>query len=664
MPTRAEQTGFSRKRLPLIVGLLLVGAAAVGIVFWWGPRGERPAFGYDPRGVYESTPFRNAKPGVQYVGDQVCAECHADIAETYQRHPMGRSLTLVANREPIERLNGGARPFEQLGLEFAVLEDQGRMVHRALHRGPREQVLAQADMDIQYVMGSGTRGRSYLFERDGYLFQSPISWFTQKAGWDLSPGFEAFYPPERVIEPSCLFCHSNRAEPVEHARNQYHLPVFRGHAIGCERCHGPGELHVALKRAGSVAEEAVDYTIVNPRHLSGELREAVCQQCHLQGERRLERAGRKTFDYRPGLPLFEFWAVFVMDPAVSPTRKAVGQVEQMQMSRCFARSGGQLGCISCHDPHAVPSAEDRVAFYRGRCLNCHGPDLARPPAARGNEIQAPDCSLPRDLRLRQQKDDSCVACHMPRFKSSDIAHTAVTDHRVLRSPRKERAKETGPLDWSGDRLPIINFFARQCPPGDPRADRDLGVALGYLSDRLADQPQLRQMCSARAVPLLEKAVGHAPADVTAWDFLGWTLSLQGRREEALQAYERALELAPESERSLSLAAALCTSMKRHEDALRYLRRLVKVNPWIWEHRFDLARLLTRRGEWIEALAESESALKLSPTHKETRMLFISCCLHTARTAQARREFDTLLAMHPREEKKLRTWFAEQVAQAE
>ena len=41
------------------------------------------------------TPWKNVQPHVQYVGDAVCARCHAEIADTFRRHPMGRSLASV-----------------------------------------------------------------------------------------------------------------------------------------------------------------------------------------------------------------------------------------------------------------------------------------------------------------------------------------------------------------------------------------------------------------------------------------------------------------------------------------------------------------------------------------------------------------------------------------
>ena len=169
------------------------------------------------------------------------------------------------------------------------------------------------------------------------------------------------------MDANCLFCHANRAEPIERTLNRYREPIFAGEAIGCERCHGPGELHV--KQPG--AEKGIDRSIVNPKHLEPALREAVCQQCHLQGQARVLRAGREVFDFRPGLPLELFYDTFVWHPGVPHDQKAVGHVEQMTESRCFEKSAGKLGCASCHDPHEKPSTAASANYYRQRCLNCH-----------------------------------------------------------------------------------------------------------------------------------------------------------------------------------------------------------------------------------------------------------------------------------------------------
>src|SRR5262249_51623534 len=191
------------------------------------------------------------------------------------------------------------------------------------------------ELEVPYILGSGSHSVAYLGVRDGYVFQSVMEWFSAEKRWGLSPGFEEKNPHfERPLPAGCLFCHVNRVEPVPYTINHYEAPLFRGHAIGCERCHGPGELHV--KPHDRTRE--LDYTIVNPRHLTPALRDAVCEQCHLQGEGRIIRVGRKPFDYRPGLPFNLFWSVFVTPDGVPGYLDSASALEQMRASRCFSQS--------------------------------------------------------------------------------------------------------------------------------------------------------------------------------------------------------------------------------------------------------------------------------------------------------------------------------------
>ena len=250
-----------------------------------------------------------------------------------------------------------------------------------------------------YVLGSGTRALAFLMGRDDYLFESPITWYSQKRAWGHSPGYDVNDRHfERQITPGCLTCHANAAEHVEGTEGRYRPPTFRGHAIGCERCHGPGELHV---------REPVDKSgpnIVNPRDLAPALREDVCQQCHLLGGTTIALYGREITEYRPGLPLREFVTIFVHPPGAPGEHANGDHVEQMHESRCFRASRGKLGCISCHDPHALPPAEAKVAYYRDRCLECHipapppppPPPPPAPPLRRGGRTRQCSCRSHRD----------------------------------------------------------------------------------------------------------------------------------------------------------------------------------------------------------------------------------------------------------------------------
>ena len=235
--------------------------------------------------------------------------------------------------------------FQAQGLEYSVERRGDRVFHKEIKRDASGKVVSQIEAEARYVIGSGEQAMAFLLERgDGYLFESPITWYSRKQKWDLSPGYEKDNLHfERFIKPTCLFCHSNQFDHVEGTENRYRQPIFLGHAIGCERCHGPGELHV--RKPERVGDELPN--IVNPARLQPALREAVCQQCHLQGDIRVVRAGRSLTDYRPGLPLSSIESVFVKAENLGKSR-FFGQVEQMYESRCFRESSRQDGL------HLVP----------------------------------------------------------------------------------------------------------------------------------------------------------------------------------------------------------------------------------------------------------------------------------------------------------------------
>jgi hypothetical protein len=102
----------------------------------------------------------------------------------------------------------------------------------------------------------------------------------------------------------------------------------------------------------------------------------------------------------------------------------------MYLSRCFEKSKGpnKLGCISCHDPHRRPQPQQRISYFRKRCLACH---------------QEHGCALAEPERRRRSPEDSCIACHMHRYDASDIPHVANTDHRILRLPEPLATEDAG-----------------------------------------------------------------------------------------------------------------------------------------------------------------------------------------------------------------------------
>jgi tetratricopeptide (TPR) repeat protein len=581
----------------------------------------------DPRLLYKG-PFRNIHPDVRYVGDAECAACHFDISESFAHHPMGRSLIPIARVTDEQFDAAHHNPFLAAGSRFFVERRDGKVWHRQTRVNDAGRTLYTIEHEVHYAIGSGLHGHSYLTNQGGFLFQTPISWYAQKQTWDRSPAFKV-EQVRRPIGGDCLFCHANRAHFRESSVNRYDSPLFDGHAIGCERCHGPGELHVRSTRAED---------IVDPRKLEPVLRDAVCEQCHLEGEARVVRRGRGLYDFRPGLPLEQFWAVVVSDRAPGEDRRAVTHVEQMHESRCFQGSSGKgkLGCVSCHDPHVHPDPAERVAFYRKRCLDCH-------------ENEHKGCSLPAAQRLRLRPDDSCIACHMPPFGTEDIAHTASTDHSV---PRRPHPRPAGNSPNAAPRQPVA-FHPRLAE--DKSFGRDLGIALTVLAQDL-DLPPESGPGFLRVLALLERAVADDPDDLPAWEAKGMTLLFLNRPAEALAAFQTVLDRDPQKEKSLVGAARAAGDAGRLDESHAYWRRAIDANPYLAAYRGALTDVLLRLGAWAEAGKECRSWLDLEPSSIEARKARIACLLHEGRKEEAAREFAVIEALRPPDLPRIRDWF--------
>jgi predicted CXXCH cytochrome family protein len=576
------------------------------------------------------SPYSNVRSGVEYVGDFACARCHQEIAEAYRQHPMGRSLTPIAEA-PLKAEGGpdDRGSFESDGFEYQVERIGGRLMHKEVRRDRWGRVLTEVEAEVRYVVGSGTQTYSFLVGHDGYLFESPISWYSKVGRWGLSPGYQAEnHHFQRPITAGCLFCHANRFDPLEGTLNHYRPSIFEGHSIGCERCHGPGESHV--KSPFPAVGQAPN--IVNPSDLSPALREDVCRQCHLQGDERVERAGLTRSDYRPGLPLSEFESVFTRISR-HERKRFFGQVEQLNESRCFQASGGRMGCVSCHDPHRKPSETEVAAFFRGRCLNCHAETPCRLPAR------------------ERGPDDSCIACHMPRSSGESVPHTAATDHTIPRrlgvdQDQGAAAFGFGLVQFGGDRI---------VAEVKERVERDLGIALTLQGRKLPAGPA-SESCR-RGLERLDRALVADPDDAPAWWAKGDALQLLDRPEEALEAFRAVLGLTPDDELGLMGAASAAARLARSGEALIDVRRALAINPWRADYHHLAGVIHLQDRDWPAAAAACKKALELDPANIRARMALIEAYLRMGRRREARDEYAVVLGYEPPDVDAIRRWYA-------
>ena len=457
------------------------------------------------------------------------------------------------------------------GVHYRITEESGRVwlsyAREALMRGAVGPL--EGRQELKYFIGSGRRGRTFLFEQQGYWFESPINWYAKKRVWDMAPGFQGAreMPLTLPVDPGCLHCHTSGAvTALPDARNHYAGEPFARGGISCASCHGDATAHVAS--GGKVHMMNIDA-------LEPARRDSVCLNCHLEGQAAVDRRGKRIETFRPGDDLFGTTVYFAYKGESGSGGRATSQWEALLKSVCKRRSGDRMTCTSCHDPHGSPAPDERVAFYRQKCLACHnGAGFADK-----HHAENPDCTV----------------CHMARPKSNDIAHEQVTDHWIRRRVNEDPL----PVAASGELVPVGKETA---------SDRDLGLAYAQMAAR-GDQA-----AEGRAVELLRKAEREEPRanDHELHARLGFLDQEDGRTVEAIEEYRKAL--AADSYDALAAGDLALIEAKRGHTAAA-----IKLGQWVWEHdptrvaaAMNLAVLECGAGETKGALATLERMLEFAP----------------------------------------------------
>ncbi len=528
--------------------------------------------------------FLNMAPAVKYVGDEECAVCHSEIFKTYKQTGMGRSFYLPTAENRVEdyaRNNHVFEPKSNLHYQMISKGDTFYQVeYRLDEKGQRTHELARK---VDYVIGSGNQARTYLTSENGFLYELPVTWYQKKKTWGMSPGFQYVNSRfSRPIAPSCMNCHNAYAEYVSYSGNRYtEVP----HGIGCERCHGPGELHVKKRYAtkfSATRNKEIDSTIVNPRRLPADLQMEVCRQCHLSGEVRVLKDGKNETDFRPGMRLREVFSVYIPDRLAPGDLRVASHGERISMSACYIKSGGKLVCTTCHNPHQPVKWLSRD-FFNNKCLTCHRLETLSQT----------------NSRAKHRASDDCVVCHMPQGGTADVLHVNFTDHWIRKEPQI-----SAPNQRESDSVILKDFFEEK----DAAASLRLGMAyLQYFESIAMDQRALEQ-----AFLHLTSGLENNPAHEQGLFHLGKTYVHLNRLEEARQQFQKVIKVAPDNAFARFQLGQVLYKMGRRAAAATAYQAALKIFPENAIALTNLGTIHAQSGNPPAALATFQKAILAQP----------------------------------------------------
>lgn len=560
-----------------------------------------------------------AAPG--YVPDRACATCHTDLAESYRHKGMARAFFRPRPETDIEDFS--APPFFHApSRQHVQIVRQGeRLVFRRWQTDAAGRQVHLFEREVDWILGSGNNARTYLYRTEGgEMFQLPLAWYTQTRTWGMPPGYDR---PDhdgvlRRVRRECLFCHNAYPElPAgadAHGASQV-FPAEMPEGLGCQRCHGPGSEHVWLALGGVAPAADIRAAIFNSGRLPRARQDEVCLTCHLQPSVALpgvRRFGRGDFSYRAGEPLSAYFVqVDVEEEGQAPSERFEinHHAYRLRQSRCFLESGGELGCLTCHDPHKVVPKEAMKVRVDGACRECH-------------------TTLPAGHR-----DADCASCHMPRRRTQDVVHVLMTDHRIQRGPggpellaplaerhdpvlTELRVLEGGP---TGTLAEIYRAAAVVRASGSTEAARFLDRKL--VETRLSDpepwldlaQAQLQQRRFAEAERTLAALQERRPDDLLVLEWLALARAGQGKLDEAIDLTRKALARGSDRVEGEYNLGRLLAARGETKEAETHLARAVALRPNLVAGWFHLGEVRAAQGRMEEAAESYRRALEIDPT---------------------------------------------------
>ena len=339
-----------------------------------------------------------------YVGAQVCAQCHPGPYALWRESDHFRSMSrpdasaVKGDFTTQVSFHGLATRFSRKDGKFLVTTKTGE---------------GQQTFPVAYAFGHWPLQQYLLAVGGGRLQALNLAWDARAP--EEGGGRWFHLQPDEAITPSspffwtahfqnwnsrCADCHSTAVtKSYDPGTGQYDTRYAEVN-VACEACHGPGSAHAAsggksplaiaralrwqFKEGGAIASPAAP----PPGAASQNAQINICGACH---SRRSALA-----EWVPGIPYHDRHLLALLD---SPLYHADGTIrDEVYVLGSFMQSrmhAAGVVCTNCHEPHSGRTLAEGSQV----CAACHAPASYATPA----HHRHPPGSAGAD----------CLACHMP-----------------------------------------------------------------------------------------------------------------------------------------------------------------------------------------------------------------------------------------------------------
>ena len=631
--------------------------------------------------------YLNHSDSAKFVGMNTCKLCHQSIYNSFIKTGMGKSLDVASKQKSSADFSNATIYDKFSNMHYNAFWQNDSLYFKEYRLEKKDTVHSRVEK-VNFIIGSGQHTNSHLQIVNGYINQMPMTFYTQKKHWDLPPGFENGFNTHftRKIGLECMSCHNGYPNFVLGSENKYNsIPT----GIDCERCHGPGSIHVAERQSGKIVDTSkyIDYSIVNPAKLSIDRQFDLCQRCHLQGNAVLKE-GKSFYDFKPGQKLSDFISVFL--PKYKNADEdfiMASHADRLKQSACFIKSYEKvqnknslkpykeaLTCVTCHNPH-LSVKETNKNVFNDACNNCHT----------ANSKSDLLCSEKNVVLARNAKPGhapvkflNCVGCHMPSSGSTDIPHVSVHDHYIrkpISKKEKDKIKTFVGLYSINEKDPSSLTRAQAYINQYEKFDQNvsfLDSAASLLKDKKAEDlfTNVRALIQLNFIKQnFQKIISYVNQigeqrclnslfvkksfdNLDAWTCYRiaeshyYTNDLTG----SIQWFKQAVNLAPFNLEFRNKLGSTLAALNNFKDAKEQFNFVIKENPKHVSALTNLGYVKLSEGVQSEAIKLYEIALKIDPDYEPLLLNLAGYYAFTKNKKEAKRYLENILKKNPKNQK--------------